>query len=130
MANGYAAEEALGFCTEYLNLEAYTKRRVWDTEEDKGMHSCIVEGRGRLLTVSEEEVARAHNYVVLHDERTAELRRYGILGLCKSHNLCTCQLSCPQHACSDDVPGGQQLVCALCRAVCAAHVGNGSLASI
>lgn len=25
MANGYAAEEALGFCTEYLNLEQHTK---------------------------------------------------------------------------------------------------------
>ena len=80
MANGYAAEEALGFCTEYLNLSAYTKRRVWDTEEDKGMNGCSVEGRGRALTVSEAEVARAHNYVVLHDERTAEMRRYVFLG--------------------------------------------------
>ena len=77
MANGYAAEEALGFCTEYLNLSAYTSRHVWDSEEDRGMHSCVVQGRGRTRTLSEAEVSRAHNYVVLHDERTAQMRRYG-----------------------------------------------------
>lgn len=33
MANGYAAEEALGFCIEYLNLQAHTKHHVWEIEE-------------------------------------------------------------------------------------------------
>lgn len=28
MAKGYVAEEALGFCTEYLHLEKYTKRHI------------------------------------------------------------------------------------------------------
>jgi hypothetical protein len=77
MANGYAAEEALGFCTKYLNLSAYTSRHVWDSEEDRGMHSCVVQGRGCTRTLSEAEVACAHNYVILHDERTAQMRRYG-----------------------------------------------------
>lgn len=30
MANGYVAEEALGFCTEYLNLQEHTQRHIWE----------------------------------------------------------------------------------------------------
>ena len=75
MANGYAAEEALGFCTEYLNLHAYTKRHVWEDEEEHGMRGSVVEGRGRVLTFSEAEVARAHSYIVQNDERTLDMRR-------------------------------------------------------
>ena len=75
MANGYADEEALGFCTEYLNLHAYTKRHVWEDEEEQGMRGSVVEGRGRVLTLSDAEVARAHNYIILHDERTLDMRR-------------------------------------------------------
>lgn len=37
MANGYAIEEALDFCTEYLKLQAYSKRHVWETKEEQGM---------------------------------------------------------------------------------------------
>ena len=77
MANGYAAEEALGFCTEYRNITAYTSRHVWETEEDQGMMGSVVEGRGRVLTLSASEVERVHQYVIGHHASTAGLRRYG-----------------------------------------------------
>ena len=75
MANGYAAEEALGFCTEYLNLAAYTKRHVWESQEDQGMRGSVVEGRGRVKNLARPEMARAHKYVVCHHKRTADMRR-------------------------------------------------------
>lgn len=75
MANGYAAEEALGFCTEYLNLHTYTMRHIWEDEEEQGMRGSVVEGRGRVFNISRAEVARAHNYIILHDERTLPMRR-------------------------------------------------------
>ena len=75
MANGYAADEALGFCTEYLNLAAFTKRHVWESQEDQGMRGSVVEGRGRVRNLSGPDVELAHKYVVLHHERTADMRR-------------------------------------------------------
>jgi hypothetical protein len=77
MANGYSVEEALGFCTEYLNLQVYTKRHVWDSEEDQGMRACVVEGRGSALNLTPSELERAHNYVILHHHLTLAYRRYG-----------------------------------------------------
>lgn len=75
IANGYAAEEALGFCTEYLNLQAYTKRHVWETAEDEGTKGSVVQGRGRVVTLTQASVARAHNYVIDHHECTLDMRR-------------------------------------------------------
>ena len=75
MANGYAAEEALGFCSEYLNLQTHTKRHVWETDEDQGLKAAVVEGHGRVFNLSAPEVERAHNYVVRHHEHTTEMRR-------------------------------------------------------
>ena len=75
MANGYAAEEALGFCTEYLNLQQYTLRHVWETEEEQGMRGSVVQGRGRILNLSRAEVARAHKYIIMHHDNTRDMRR-------------------------------------------------------
>lgn len=75
MANGYAAEEALGFCTEYLNLQVYTKRHIWETAEEQGMRGSVVEGRGKVFKLAESLVRAAHNYIVLNHERTLEMRR-------------------------------------------------------
>lgn len=76
MANGYAADEALGFCTEYLNLQAYTKRHVWESDEEEGMRASVVEGRGLARNLSGAEVDRAHNYVISNHGRTLDMRRY------------------------------------------------------
>lgn len=75
MANGYAAEEALGFCTEYLNLHTYTKRHVWETEEEVGMRGSVVEGRGRAMKMAAADVTKAHNYVILNHPLTLDMRR-------------------------------------------------------
>ena len=75
MANGYTAEEALGFCTEYLNLQKYTKRHVWDSEEEVSMKASVVEGGGRVFNISEAEMERAHNYIILHHACTEDMRR-------------------------------------------------------
>jgi hypothetical protein len=75
MANGYAAKEALGFCTEYLNLYTHTKRHVWETEEEQGMLDSVVEGRGRLRTLTASHMSKAHDHVIRHHWQTRELRR-------------------------------------------------------
>lgn len=76
IANGYSAEEALGFCTEYENLQAYTSRHVWEEEEEVGMKASVVEGRGRVFNLSGAELAKAHMYIIEHHACTQEHRRY------------------------------------------------------
>ena len=76
MAKGYVAEEALGFCTEYLNLQQYTKRHIWEAAEDESNRASVVEGAGRVLNMSEAELDRAHTYVVSHHGCAADMRRY------------------------------------------------------
>ena len=75
MAKGYVAEEALGFCTEYLNLQWYMKRHIWEAEEEVSMRASIVEGRGHVYNMSEAELVRAHTYVIMHHSCTQDIRR-------------------------------------------------------
>ena len=75
MAKGYVAEEALGFCTEYLNLHQYTKRHIWEADEDESQRASVVEGAGRVYNMSAEELQRAHSYVILHHGCTESMRR-------------------------------------------------------
>lgn len=75
MANGYVAEEALGFCTEYLNLQAHTKRHIWESNEEESMRASVVEGRGRVCNLSEAEMLRAHTYVIMNHGETVDMRR-------------------------------------------------------
>ncbi len=46
MVEGYALEEALGFCIEYLQDITATRRRVWDDKEDLTMVDEVLEGGG------------------------------------------------------------------------------------
>ena len=75
MATGYAAEEALGYCTEYLNLEQHTKRHVWESEEEESTRGSVVEGRGRVFNLPGTQCARAHKYVVHNHGDTQGMRR-------------------------------------------------------
>lgn len=75
MANGYTAEEALGFCAKYLNLQEHTKRHIWESEQDESMRSSVPEGRRRVHNLSLGELARAHEYVIMHHASTQEMRR-------------------------------------------------------
>jgi hypothetical protein len=47
MAKGYALEEVLGFCIEYIQDFIATRRRVWDDKEDPAMIDEVLEGSGR-----------------------------------------------------------------------------------
>ena len=81
MAKGYVAEEALGFCTEYLILDQYTKRHIWEAEEEESSRASVVEGAGRVFNMSELELQRAHRYVVWHHGCTQDMRRYTIVNV-------------------------------------------------
>lgn len=75
MANGYAADEALGFCTEYLNLQEHTMRHVWENAEEESTKASVVEGTGRVVHLSEVELERAHGYVISVHRQTQAMRR-------------------------------------------------------
>ena len=75
MAKGYVAEEALGFCTEYLNLHQYTKRHIWEAKEEESLKASVVEGGGRVFNISEAELDRVHTYIIQHHGCTEDFRR-------------------------------------------------------
>ena len=75
MAKGYVAEEALGFCTEYLNLYQYTKRHIWEADEEESLRASVVEGGGHVYNISKAELKRAHTYVIMHHSCTEDMRR-------------------------------------------------------
>jgi hypothetical protein len=54
MANGYALDEALGFCTECMQKYTITSHRVWDDKKDPTMNDEILEGVGRLRILTYE----------------------------------------------------------------------------
>jgi hypothetical protein len=69
MVTGYAIEEALGFCTEYIQKVKSTKRRVWDDKEELTMHDEILEGCGCLRRLVFDLEGQAHSFV-LHNATT------------------------------------------------------------
>jgi hypothetical protein len=75
MAMAYVAEEALGFCTEYLNLAQYTNRHIWEAEEEESMRASVVEGAGRVFNMSAAELDSAHTYILMHHGCTTGMRR-------------------------------------------------------
>ena len=54
MAQGYIMDEALGFCTEYMQTCTMSQRRVWDDKEDPTMNDEILEGKGRRHPLTAE----------------------------------------------------------------------------
>ena len=64
MAEGYALEEALGFCTEYMQEFATTRRWVWDEYEEPRMKEEVPERKGKPRRLSARLRDWAHNYVV------------------------------------------------------------------
>ena len=64
MAEGYAIDEALGFCTEYMQSYTVTSRRVWDDKEDPTMNDEILEGVGRPRILTPKIRDWIHEFVV------------------------------------------------------------------
>lgn len=54
LGEGYAIDEALHFCREYMQLYTITSRRVWDDMEDPIMNDEILEGVGRPKILTHE----------------------------------------------------------------------------
>jgi hypothetical protein len=44
MVEGYAMDNMLGFCTEYMTRFTSTTRRIWDSQEDQSMYDEVMEG--------------------------------------------------------------------------------------
>ena len=64
MARGYIVDEALGFCTEYMQECSITQQRVWDDKEDPTMNDEILEGKGRKRTLTAELRGWIHSFVL------------------------------------------------------------------
>ena len=64
MAEGYAMEESVGFCTEYMSKFTAVTRRVWDDKEDPTMVDEILQGKGRPRPMSNEFREWAHAFVL------------------------------------------------------------------
>jgi len=74
MAEGYAREEAIGFCTEYMQDYPITRRRVWDDKEDPTMNDEITEGSGRPKTLSADIRHWIHEFVLNNAESLQSYR--------------------------------------------------------
>lgn len=73
MAEGYATDEALGFCTKYLDMYPHSTRRIWDPKEELRDSGEMVEGAHQSLTISQGELEELHDYIITHSVHTAEL---------------------------------------------------------
>jgi hypothetical protein len=54
IAEGYAMEETLGFCTEYMSRFSTTRRRVWDAIKEQSMVDEVLEGKGVNREMSDQ----------------------------------------------------------------------------
>ena len=72
MAEGYAIDKALDFCTEYMHSYTHTNRRVWDDKEDPTMNDEILECLGRPMTLTPNIRDWIHEFVV---NNVASLKR-------------------------------------------------------
>lgn len=79
MAEGYAMEDTLGFCMEYMTRYKPTSRRVWDQEEDQSMYDEVVEGGGVRRPMSEELRKWTHSFVLQNAAVLEPYRRYRCL---------------------------------------------------
>ena len=68
MARGYIIDEALGFCTEYMQDCELTCRRIWDDQEEPAAKSKVVEGIGRYRLLTSELRAWIHEFVLMNAE--------------------------------------------------------------
>ena len=73
-ARGYIMEEALGFCTEYMQNCTMTARRVWDDKEEPSMNDEVLQGKGRRRLLSPELQQWIHEFVINNAEILEDYR--------------------------------------------------------
>ena len=83
MAQGYIMDEAVGFCTEYMQHCCESERRVWDDKEEPAMNGEVIEGNGRLRLLPDELRFWIHEFVLNNAEPLQVYREY-------VHELCCC----------------------------------------
>ena len=72
IANAYLYDEALGFCTEYLKLYPFTRRRIWDDEEEPGDCGELLEGKASHRQLTSSERRGIHSWIIRNSEATSE----------------------------------------------------------
>jgi hypothetical protein len=68
MVKGHTIEEALSFCTKYLQDFIATKQRVWDGKEDMFMVDKVVEENGHPWKLSVDLRNMAHSFILQNVE--------------------------------------------------------------
>jgi hypothetical protein len=68
IAQGYIMDEAMGFCTEYMQHCSASERRVWDDKEEPAMNSEVTEGNGRHRLLADELRHWIHEFVLNNAE--------------------------------------------------------------
>jgi hypothetical protein len=76
MVQGYIIDEALGFCTKYMQGCLLTQWRVWDNTEDPAMNGEVLEGNGRHRALTAELRERIHEFVINNAEPLQLYREY------------------------------------------------------
>lgn len=73
MAQGYACDEALGFCREYFDMYPHSSRKIWDADEELGDSGELLMGAHVTITLAREELEQIHEHVITHSVHTVEL---------------------------------------------------------
>ena len=79
MARGYIIEEALGFCTEYMQKCTMTTRRVWDDKEEPSTNDEVLQGKGRRRILSTKLQQWIHEFVCNNAEILQDYREYALV---------------------------------------------------
>jgi hypothetical protein len=64
MVEGYAMDDTLGFCTEYMTRFTSTTRRAWDSREDQSIYDEIMEGSWQTRSMLVQFRQWAHDFVL------------------------------------------------------------------
>jgi hypothetical protein len=76
MAEGFAMDDTLGFCTEYMARFTPTTRRIWDSKEDQSMYNEVMEGSWQIRPMSEQFRQWAHDFMLENSTHLAPWRRF------------------------------------------------------
>lgn len=64
MGKGYLKDETLGYMTEYLAEYKHVKTRVWNSDEEEGVHGLVLQGAAKGVQFTRAMRDIAHRYVL------------------------------------------------------------------
>ena len=68
MAQGYNMDEAMGFCTKYMQHYSGSECHVWDDKEEPAMNNEVIEENGQHRLLADELRHWIHEYVLNNAE--------------------------------------------------------------